>query len=430
MHIDKQAGGRMMISFTQQTNFFGNTNPQDLAQKYGTPLYVYNEKILRERMHRMAHLISYPGFTANYSIKTNSNLSILKLALEEGLNADAMSPGEIFFLLKAGFPPERIFYVSNNVSAEELQFAIDRGVTVSLDSLSQLELFGKINRGGRCAVRLNPGVGAGHHEKVVTAGKKTKFAIAEADIPEIRRIAAEYSLRIIGVNQHIGSLFMDGSPFIQAVRHFLELALQFEDLEFVDFGGGFGIPYHKLAGEAEFDLKSFGDELESVVEEWSQKYGRKVVFKSEPGRYIAAEGGVILGTVHARKKNSGITYIGTDVGMNVLVRPSMYDSWHDIELYRDGEWIDDRTGLEKVTVVGNICESGDILAKDRELPVVRENDILCVLDAGAYGYSMCSNYNNRLRPAEVMIGIDGEARLIRKRDTLEGLLANFPEETI
>lgn len=416
-----------MISYTQQTGFFGGTDPEALAQKFGTPLYVYNERILRERMHRMAHLISFPGFTANYSIKTNSNLSILKMALEEGLNADAMSPGEIFVLRKAGFPKERIFYVSNNVSGDELRYAVDQGVVVSLDSLSQLELFGKINRGGRCAVRLNPGVGAGHHEKVVTAGKKTKFAIAEADVPEIKKIASKYDLKIIGINQHIGSLFMDGTPFLSAVQHFLELAMQFDDLEFVDFGGGFGIPYHKLSGEQEFDLKSFGDELEKVVEDWSVRYGHKVVFKSEPGRYIAAEGGVLLGKVHARKQNSGVTYVGTDVGMNVLVRPSMYDSWHDIEVYREGQWIDDSQGLEKVTVVGNICESGDILAKDRELPAVKENDVICVLDAGAYGYSMCSNYNNRLRPAEVLIGLDGEPRLIRRRDTLEDLVSGFPE---
>ena len=415
-----------MISFTQQTEFFGNSNPQLLAQEFGTPLYVYNEKILRERMKRMTHLISYPGFTANYSIKTNSNLSILKMALDEGLNADAMSPGEIFLLLKAGFPRERIFYVSNNVSAVELQYAIDQGVVVSLDSLSQLELFGKINRGGRCAVRLNPGYGAGHHEKVITAGKKTKFAISEADVPEIMKIAAKYDLRIIGINQHIGSLFMDGTPFMLAVEQFLKIAMQFKNLEFVDFGGGFGIPYHKLSGEQEFDLTTFGAALEKVVEDWSGRYGRNVVFKSEPGRYIAAEGGVILGTVHAKKNNSGIKYIGTDIGMNVLIRPAMYNSWHDIEIFRDGTWIDDHNGIEKVTVVGNICESGDILAKERELPVILEGDVLCVLDAGAYGYSMCSNYNNRLRPAEVLIGLDGEPTLIRRRDILEDLLTNFP----
>ncbi len=416
-----------MISYTSNTQFFGHSNPKELAEKFGTPVYVYNEKILREKMRDMAQLISGPSFTANYSIKTNANMSILQMALEEGLNADAMSPGEIYVLKKAGFPKERIFYVSNNVSSGELQYAMDEGVVISLDSLSQLERFGKINRGGRCAVRLNPGIGAGHHDKVITAGKKTKFAVSESDIPEIRRIAAEYDLQIIGINQHIGSLFMDPSPFLLAVEHFLELALKFENLEFVDFGGGFGIPYHKLEGELPFDLQSFRASLEVIVSTWTQRYGRKVVFKSEPGRYIAAEGGVLLGTVQSNKVNSGVIYVGTDIGMNVLVRPSMYDSWHDVEVFRDGVWMDDRLGTQKVTVVGNICESGDILAKDRELPMISEGDILCVLDAGAYGYSMCSNYNNRLRPAEVLIGLNGEPRLIRRRDTLEDLIAGFPE---
>lgn len=416
-----------MISFTQQNHFFGRSNPEELVKTYGTPLYVYNESILRKQMRNAAKLISSPNYTANYSIKTNSNLSILRMACEEGLNADAMSPGEIYVLMKAGFPKERIFYVSNNVSDEELRYAIENQIMTSLDSLSQLERFGRLNRGGRCSVRLNPGIGAGHHEKVVTAGKKTKFAIAEAEIPEIFRIAEQYDLHIVGVNQHIGSLFMDGTPFLAAVKHFLELALQFTELEFVDFGGGFGIPYHKLSGEKEFDLLSFGKELDLVVDEFTRKYGRSVVFKSEPGRYIAAEGGVLLGTVHAKKSNNGITYVGTDIGMNVLVRPVMYDSWHDIEVYRQGQIVTETEGSETVTVVGNICETGDILAKERLLPKVIEEDVLCVLDAGAYGYSMCSNYNNRLRPAEVLIDLDGNPKLIRKRDTLEYLVSGFPD---
>ncbi len=416
-----------MSSFPMDNHFFGNTNPQELVAKFGTPLYVYNEAILRDRMRRMAHLVSYPKFTANYSIKTNSNLSILQLALEEGLNADAMSPGEIFILLKAGFPSDRIFYVSNNVSRDELQFAIDQGVVISLDSLSQLELFGRINYGGRCAVRLNPGIGAGHHAKVITAGKKTKFAIAREDIPAIFAIADKYDLKIIGINQHIGSLFMDSTPFLAAVDQFLEYASAFKDLEFIDFGGGFGIPYHKKEGEMEFDLSEFSTRLDAIIEKWIQIDGRDILFKTEPGRYIAAEGGVLLGSVYATKMNSDVRYIGTDIGMNVLVRPTMYNSFHEIEVYRDGKYISEEGPCEVVTVVGNICETGDILARDRVLPKICEGDVLCVLDAGAYGYSMCSNYNNRLRPAEVMIGQDGEPRLIRRRETLDDLLTNFPD---
>ena len=415
-----------MDSYTRSVNFFGDSNPDALASEYGTPVYVYNEAILRSRMRKMKNLIAYPGFTANYSIKANSNLSILKLALEEGLNADAMSPGEIYILLKAGFPKEKIFFVPNNVSAEELQFAISHGVMTSLDSLSQLDLFGSLNPGGRCAIRLNPGVGAGHHEKVVTAGKKTKFGIVLEDVPKAFEIAERYQLTIVGINQHIGSLFMSGETFLQAVANFLASAKQFPDLEFVDFGGGFGIPYRKLSGEHPFDNESFGLQLDAMVRAWVAEYGRDVVFKSEPGRFVVAEGGVLLGRVHSTKVNHDVKYCGTDIGMNVLIRPSMYDSWHDVEVYRDGVVVS-VDNSEPVTIVGNICETGDILAKNRELPPVEIGDVLCVLDAGAYGFSMSSNYNNRLRPAEVLVSEDGSHRLIRRRDTLDDLVRNFPE---
>ena len=213
-----------MESFTQNTKFFGDTNPEVLAKSFGTPLYVYNESILRERMRQMQGLIRSVPFTANYSIKTNSNLTLLRIALDEGMNADAMSPGEIEFLLRAGFPENSIFYVANNVSNEELLFAIERGIMTSLDSVSQLERFGQLNPNGKCALRLNPGVGAGHHEKVITAGKKTKFAVAQEDIDAAKKVAQKYNLKIVGVNQHIGSLFMDATPYLQAIENFLQLA--------------------------------------------------------------------------------------------------------------------------------------------------------------------------------------------------------------
>ena len=302
-----------MDSYTQQMNFFGNSNPEELIKKYGSPLFVYNEDILRRQMRRVAGLLPNHRFTSNFSIKTNSNLSILKIANEEGLNADAMSPGEIYALKKAGFPSERIFYVSNNVSEEEMQYAIDEGVIVSVDSLSQLEMFGKLNPGGRLSVRINPGVGAGHHEKVVTAGKKTKFGVAAADIEKIRDVASKYDLHIIGLNQHVGSLFMDYKPFLEACRNFLHYAEEFDELEFLDFGGGFGTPYHKLADEEEFDIETFKKELDALLTEWKKNGGKDVLFKTEPGRYVVAEGGVLLGQVHAVKENYGHKYIGTDI---------------------------------------------------------------------------------------------------------------------
>ena len=416
-----------MNSYINSTDFFKGTDPEAIASKYGTQVYVYNEEIIRKSMETVEGVITKYPYTANYSVKANTNIEILKLALDEGLNCDAMSPGEISLLLKAGFPPEKIFFVSNNVSAEEMQFAIDKGVMVSLDSLDQLDRFGQINPGGRCAVRINPGVGAGHSEKVVTAGKKTKFAIAEEDIDKIFEIADKYDLKIVGINQHIGSGFLDPTPYIDAVTNLLRIADRFENLEFIDFGGGYGIPYHKLDDEKPFPMEDFKTKLEPVLDEFVGRYGKAPLFKSEPGRYCVAEGSVILSRVQAIKTNSGIKYVGCDTGMNTLIRPAMYDSYHDIEVIRNGKVVD-RDGnadMETVNVSGPICETGDLIAKGRLLPKAQTGDLLAILDTGAYGYSMASSYNSRPRPAEVMITREGKVVQIRRRETIEDLFRLF-----
>lgn len=410
-----------MDSFINKSGFFKGINPEDIVKEYGTPVYVYSEEIIRKQMANVAKVITKYAYTANYSVKANTNISILKLALDEGINCDAMSVGEIKMLEAAGFPYDRIFFVPNNVSDEEMKYAIERNIMTSLDSLSQLEQYGELNRGGRCAVRINPGVGAGHCEKVVTGGKKTKFGISEEDIDTIFEIVKKYDLTIAGINQHIGSLFMSPEPYLEAVSNLLRIAKKFENLEFIDFGGGYGIPYHKLDDEAEYPMEDFKKRLEPILDDFVKEYGKAPMFKSEPGRYCVAEGSVILGRVHATKENAGKKYVGTDVGMNVLVRPSMYDSWHDIEVIRNGETVS-RENLLEQTVTGNICESGDLLAKDRMLPKISKGDLICVLDTGAYGYSMCSTYNSRPRPAEVMISKDGDLSCIRKRETYEGIM--------
>ena len=416
-----------MNSYINSTDFFKGNNPEAIASEYGTPVYVYNEEIIRKSMETVEGVITKYPYTANYSVKANTNIEILKLALEDGLNCDAMSPGEITLLLKAGFPPEKIFFVSNNVAAEEMQFAIDKGVIVSLDSLDQLDRFGQINPGGRCAVRINPGVGAGHSEKVITAGKKTKFAIAEEDIDKIFEIVDKYDLKIVGINQHIGSGFLDPKPYIDAVTNLLRIADRFDNLEFIDFGGGYGIPYHKLDDEKPFPMEDFKVKLEPVLDEFVQRYGKTPLFKSEPGRYCVAEGSVILSRVQAIKVNAGIKYVGCDTGMNTLIRPAMYDSYHDIEVIRDGKVVD-RDGnndMETVNVSGPICETGDLIAKGRLLPKAKTGDLLAILDTGAYGYAMASSYNSRPRPAEVMITKEGKVVQIRRRETIEDLLSLF-----
>ncbi|MDR0338725.1 MAG: diaminopimelate decarboxylase, partial [Desulfovibrio sp.] len=400
------------------------TGPAELAEAYGTPLYVYNEDILRARCREMKNLAPAQGLTVCYSTKANGNPHLLRIIREEGLIADAMSPGELAVLHKAGFTREAINYVSNNISGEELQLAAAESALVSVDSLDQLEDFGRLRPGGRVMVRVNPGIGAGHHAKVVTAGKETKFGVNPELFDEMLAVIARHNLVLAGLNQHVGSLFMDASSFMAAAGWLLETAGRFRGLEVIDFGGGFGIPYRKYDGEKRLDLTELGHALSRLLADYRKESGFAGRFVIEPGRYIAAECGILLGAVNAVKNNGPTRYAGTNLGFSILARPMMYGSFHDVEVYPG----DDAPREAMVqTIVGNICESGDILAKDRELPEIARGDILGILDAGAYGLAMSSNYNQRMRPAEILIRSDGAPKLIRRRDTIEDLLAVFPE---
>ena len=401
--------------------FLSNEKVFELMQKYGSPLYVYDEKTLRKCCKEMHDLLPHKKLRVTYSAKANSNPELLKIVRDEDIDVDAMSPGEIYVQKMAGYTGDHIFYISNNVSREELQYAIDEGVTISVDSLSQLETYGQLNPGGEIAVRFNPGVGAGHHQKVVTAGKKTKFGVQKDFIPQVKELLAKYNLKLVGIDQHIGSLFMEPDNYIHGVESLLEIAKEFPGLRFIDMGGGFGVPYHE--GEGRLDLQALSRELDAVLENFLQEYDNKdVLFKIEPGRYIPAESGVLLGEVYSVKDNYGKTYVGTDLGFNVLMRPVLYDSYHAVTIVKKDE---SETGEEEVTIVGNICESGDIIASDRKVRKVSVGDVVAVGNAGAYGFAMSSNYNCRLRPAEVMIEAAGNDRLIRRRDTFEDLVRNY-----
>lgn len=401
--------------------FLSDDKVFELIKKYGSPLYVYDERILRKSCREMHNLLPKKNLRVNYSAKANSNIEILKIVRDEDIDVDAMSPGEIYVQKLAGYNADRIFYIGNNVSKEEMQYAINEKVLVSVDSLAQLESFGQINPGGDVVVRFNPGIGTGHHQKVVTAGKKTKFGVQKDFIPQVKAILEKYNLNLVGIDQHIGSLFLEPDAYIKGVESLLEIATQFSGLKFIDMGGGFGVPYHE--GECRLDLKELSEKLNAVLDEFLKDYDNKdVIFKIEPGRYIPAECGVLLGEVYSVKENYGTTYVGTDLGFNVLMRPVLYDSYHAITIIKSNK---SENGKEVATIVGNICESGDIIANEREMRKVSEGDIVAVGNAGAYGFSMSSNYNCRLKPAEVLIDKDGNDRLIRRRDTIEDLIRNF-----
>ena len=415
-------------NYTDSLNFYGKETPRGLMEKFGSPLYVYNEAVLRERCRDLVGVCKTKGLHINYSAKANANPHLLKIIREEGCLVDAMSPGELYLDLKAGYKPDEILYVCNNVSPEEMKNALEKGVLVSVDSLMQVEQLCRLNRGGKIMVRFNPGIGAGHSAKVVTGGKETKFGIDPEKLPQLLEILASYGVTLAGINHHIGSLFMEGESYIEAAKVLLDLALKlpcFEKLEIIDFGGGFGIPYHKYENQARFDLETFSRLLNETLSGWAKAHNYHGKFYLEPGRYIAAECGVVLGTVYNTKTNGTKPYVGTDLGFNVLARPMLYDSFHDVEIYRNNAQKNMKE-LEQ-TIVGNICESGDIIAKNRVLPVLREGDIVAMLDAGAYGFSMSSNYTQRLRPAEVLIQKDGTAKCIRRRDTFEDIFATVTD---
>ncbi|MBR3880982.1 MAG: diaminopimelate decarboxylase [Mailhella sp.] len=413
--------------YTDSVNFYGQEDPRELVERFGSPLYVYNEDMLRARCRDLTGLSSHPGFRVNYSAKANTNPSLLKIIRSEGCVVDAMSPGELHINQLAGFTREEITYVCNNVSAEELKNASDNCDMVSVDSLAQLELFGKMNPGARVMIRFNPGIGAGHSEKVVTGGKKTKFGVDPEMLPQVQEIVARHQLQFVGVNQHIGSLFMEAAPYLDAMKVLLALAEKLLSLgyplEVIDFGGGFGMPYHKYEGQPRLDMTELGNAIHACLSEWAEAKNYNGRFFIEPGRYVVAECGVVLGTVYATKNNGPHRYAGTDIGFTVLARPMLYDAFHDVEIYRENGKPD--TEVVAQTIVGNICESGDILAKDRLLPLIEQGDVIAMLDAGAYGWVMSSTYNHRLRPAEVLIGSDGKARLVRRRETLDDLTASL-----
>ena len=315
----------------------------DLLKKYRSPLYVYDEKILNEKSKNMLQfankLKEKTGITdikIHYSTKANGNLYLLKQIKNIGLAVDAMSPVELKLAQMAGFEKEDILYVCNNVSGQEMEEVAKKGILLCLDSISQVETFGQVRPNSKVMVRINPGKsGIGFSEKVITAGKDTKFGISEENIPELLLVAKKYNIKIIGTHQHLGTLFLNDKieEYIEGVKAGLRIAKQyFEDLEVIDLGGGFGVPYKE--DEEELDLNLVAEKLVPILSDFVKEY-HMIGFKFEPGRYIPCEAGYILGMVNAIKNEHNKVWVGTDIGMNVLIRPTMYDAYHKIEVIKE-----------------------------------------------------------------------------------------------
>ena len=406
-------------------------NSQSLINKYSSPLYVYDFITLESRCQEMYTFQKKledslkRKVRMHYSTKANSNPYILKTVKDNNLYVDCMSPIELKINQECGFKSNEILYVCNNITSEEMNLVHEAGILICLDSISQVETWGKMHPNTEIMIRINPGVvGVGHSDKVITSGKLTKFGITAENFNELFETAEKYNLKIVGVHQHLGSLFLNDKidNYIAGVKAGLELIKKyFKDIKIVDLGGGFGVPYKPE--EKPLDLNLVGVKLIKVLQEFIKDYPSIEEFKFEPGRFIPCEAGFIIGEVTAIKHENNHYFIGTDIGMNQLVRPSMYDAYHEITINTKEE------KMINANVVGNICESGDILGKNRDLPLPKVGDIVIVHNAGAYGSSMASNYTGRLRPAEVMLYKNGDTKLMKERETQETILQglHFPK---
>ncbi|QXD16003.1 diaminopimelate decarboxylase [Rhodocaloribacter litoris] len=396
-----------------------------VARTFGTPTYVYSEAVVRRQIDRLrTHLAGLP-LRLLYAMKANASPALLRLMRDEGLGIDAVSPGELEVALRTGFPPDRILFSANNMTDEEMHLAHGKGVLLNIGELSRLERYGRAYPGAEVCVRLNPQVGAGHHEHVITAGERSKFGIPVARLDEVRAVVARHGLRLVGLHQHIGSGILSAEVLWQAVRVLLDAARSFSGLRFLNFGGGLGIPYRPDEAPLDFDRfqQLIVDPLRAYLAEHPSK-GMACWF--EPGRFLVAEAGVLLMRVNTLKEANGRWFAGTDSGMSHLVRPAIYGAYH--ALFN----LSNPAGpLRTYDVVGNICESADHFARDREVQEIREGDVLAVLDAGAYGMSMASHYNLRALPAEVFLPAGPEAPpvLLRRRRTPQEVAEAWLAET-
>ncbi len=376
--------------------YFGKFSAPYLGKKFGTPLYVYEVSTIKRQYKKLVSSIAYRKLSVHYACKANTNISILKLLRRLGAKVETVSRGEIILALKAGFKPKDILYTSTSVSRDEIAFVARRKVMVNLDSLSQIKLYGEINPGSDVGIRINQGIGAGHHDHVITGGSNSKFGIPLEHMEFAQKLAKKYRLRIIRLHQHIGSNILDKKILLRAFDKLLETALNFKDLESLDFGGGFGIPY--LPKEKELDVKGLGKTMVRKMKRFNKLYGKELAMILEPGRFLVAEAGVLLASVTEIKNNPVHTFVGVDTGFNHFVRPAMYGSFHRIINASKIKGIS-----IKAHIVGNICESGDIFGKDRVITSPKAGDILAILDTGAYGYVMASRYNSRPLPLEVLV---------------------------
>lgn len=394
-----------------------------LADTYGTPLYVYDSSLIRQRCQDLAAAFKGLPVSWLYAIKANDNPHILRAIKEEGFGFDTVSYEEVLLSLKVGQQADRIFYTENNMTDEEMLLAVKAGVILNIGSYSRLEQFARLAQTTECSIRVNPQIGDGHHAKVDTGNRDSKFGIRLDLIPEAVTMAASHGVKITGIHIHIGSGIRRPENLTQAMKVLLDIGRVLPDLKRINFGGGFPIPYRE--DEQPFSISRFAEVASPILQEELDRRHGDLVFHFEPGRWIVAPAGLLLTRVNTVKDQGRITFLGTDTGFNHLLRPAMYESYHAVVNVTRAS-----ADANKVyTIAGNICETGDILAEDRCLPATSDGDLLALCDAGAYGMTMASNYNRRSLPSEVLITDDGTPKLIRERESADAIVNRFLQES-
>ncbi|MCK0131175.1 diaminopimelate decarboxylase [Flavobacteriaceae bacterium F08102] len=385
-----------------------------LAKQFDTPLYVYDaDKIVSQYQRMTKAFSSVKNLKINYAVKALSNINILKVFKELNSGIDTVSVQEVQLGLRAGFDPKDIIFTPNGVSLEEIEQAMGYGVQLNIDNLSILEQFGQKYPNTPVCIRINPHIMAGGNSKISVGHIDSKFGISIHQLPHIHRVVENTGMLISGIHMHTGSDIYDVDAFLRATEILFNAAETFKDLSYIDFGSGFKVPYKE--GDIATDIEELGKKLSKRFNDFCKQFGKDLTLMFEPGKFLVSEAGNFLVHVNVVKQTTSTVFAGVDSGMNHFIRPMFYDAYHHIEN------LSNPNGKERFyTVVGYICET-DTLGANRRINEITEGDILCFHNAGAYCFSMASNYNSRYRPAEVLVK-DGKGYLIRERETIEDIL--------
>lgn len=408
-----------IMELNQDRYEIGGIPVGDLCSRYDTPLYVYHTAKMEQQYKRLERAFSGTPLRINYACKALSNINVLKYFKSLGAGLDTVSIQEVLIGLKAGFAPGDIIYTPNCVSLAEIGMAVDLGVKINIDNISILEQFGhRYGSSVPVCIRFNPHIMAGGNVKISTGHIDSKFGISIHQLRHVQRVIASEKIRVSGLHMHTGSDILDVDVFLRGADILLEIAQDFKDLEYIDFGSGFKVAYK--TDDVTTDIEMLGEKMSERFHTFCKNYGRQLTLMFEPGKFLVSESGYFFAKVNVIKQTTATVFAGVDSGLNHLIRPMFYDSYHHIIN------VSNPSATPRIyTVVGYICET-DTFGWDRKIAEIREGDVLCFLNAGAYGYMMSSNYNSRFRPAEVLIR-EGKDHLVTKRETLDDLLKNQVE---